>query len=491
MEEEDPEGQGKERHGDNWHLFTQLVQAVWKHGSIPQQLLWIIVLLIPKGDGDYHGIGLLKPIWKVLERIMDHQINAIELHDCHHGCHANRCTGTVVIKAKLAQQLLYLELKPFFSIFLDLKKAFNLMNSEHCFLILEGCGAGPRMIRLIRTFWRNAIMMYQASGNNSMSFLVGRSMAQSGPLSAKLFNILVDAVACKWFWALWGADGYNNDKVGNLMATFFAIFYGNDAYLASRDAEFLQHAYDLLVDPFKRVGLKTNTSKMQTMICTPGWIWTQLPTDTYRWLQRGRVTTTEWNARDAECPWCRMLMKAFSSLGRYLVDIYDVYQQMVVAEELLELHPTETYGITNWSPTGLACLLPGCDGILRNEWMMRQHSLDIHPMDLVKVLKEGRFPRCWRCGMQVDPRYPHHPYTKECQRRAERGHQWEAAVASALALRQQFSMRGDILELVKVFKYLGHLLLQNNNDVQAISNQLRKAAVLCAENIAPCIAAKF
>ena len=43
-----------------------------------------------------------------------------------------------------------------------------------------------------------------------------------------------------------------------MMATFFAIFYVNDAYLASRDAGFLQHALDILIDLFERVGLQTN-----------------------------------------------------------------------------------------------------------------------------------------------------------------------------------------------------------------------------------------
>jgi hypothetical protein len=71
LEEEDPEGQGKEGNGDNWHPFIQLVQAVWTHGSIPRQLLWIIVVLILTSGGDYPGIGLLELIWKVLERIMD------------------------------------------------------------------------------------------------------------------------------------------------------------------------------------------------------------------------------------------------------------------------------------------------------------------------------------------------------------------------------------------------------------------------------------
>jgi hypothetical protein len=140
------------------------------------------------------------------------------------------------------------------------------------------------MIWLFQTFRRNAIMVSRASGNYGTSFLVGCGVTQGGPLSAKLFNILVDAVAREWFMALWGADGYNDDEVGDLMATFFAIFYVNDAYLALWDVEFLQRVMDLLVNLFKRVGLKTNSSKMQTMICTPGRIRIQLPTNTYQRL---------------------------------------------------------------------------------------------------------------------------------------------------------------------------------------------------------------
>ncbi len=71
--EEDPQrAGGGPSDGDHWCLFVQLVQSAWTHGEIPCQLLWIIVVLIPKGGGDYRGIGLLEPIWKVIERIIDH-----------------------------------------------------------------------------------------------------------------------------------------------------------------------------------------------------------------------------------------------------------------------------------------------------------------------------------------------------------------------------------------------------------------------------------
>ena len=52
-DEENPETPINETAGDNWRLFVQLVQAVWTHGVIPRQLLWSIVVLIPKGGGDF------------------------------------------------------------------------------------------------------------------------------------------------------------------------------------------------------------------------------------------------------------------------------------------------------------------------------------------------------------------------------------------------------------------------------------------------------
>jgi len=73
------------------------------------------------------------------------------------------------------------------------------------------------------------------------------------------------------------------------------------------------------------------------------------------------------------------------------------------------------------------------------------------------------------------------------------------AVRSALALRQQFTVHGDVLECVEVFWYLGRLLSQDDNDIQAMWSQLCKARgtwarvgqVLQRENASPRVSAKF
>jgi hypothetical protein len=168
-------------------------------------------------------------------------------------------------------------------------------------------------------------MVCRAVGIYGTAFKADRGVTQGGLLSAKLFNILVDAVVCEWVWQL-GEDGdYEEGKLAALTSTFFAIFYINNAHLASWDAGFLQHALTLLVDLFQWIGLQTNTSKTQTMICTPGHIQTQLPTKLYCRMQRGMVTAAEWNYRDVQCYQCGKGMKA-GSLGRHLADVHDCHR---------------------------------------------------------------------------------------------------------------------------------------------------------------------
>jgi hypothetical protein len=69
----------------------------------------------------------------------------------------------------------------------------------------------------------------------------------------------------------------------------------------------------------------------------------------------------------------------------------------------------------------------------------------------------------------------------------------------ALALRQQFSVHGEVLEQVEVLKNLGCLLAHDDDDIKAISAQLQKARatwaqvgqVLRSKNASPTVAATF
>jgi hypothetical protein len=171
---------------------------------------------------------------------MNRRLNTLPVHEVLHGCRNRHGMGmgTAVLEAKLAQQLAHLKQEPFYRVFLDLKKAFNAMDRERCLLILEGYGMGLNMVRLICTFWRHATMVCYVSGNYGGLFCAGQGMTQGGPLSAKLYNILVDDVVREWLRQLHDGGIVDPEELDFLMAAFFAIFYVDDAYLAARDPDF-------------------------------------------------------------------------------------------------------------------------------------------------------------------------------------------------------------------------------------------------------------
>ena len=100
----------------------------------------------------------------MIKCIINHQLEAFKLHDSLPSCRNKWGAGAAIIEDKLAQQLLYIKLKPFYGVFLDLRKAFDAMDRERCVLILEGYGAGPWLVQLVCMYWRDAIMVCQAAG---------------------------------------------------------------------------------------------------------------------------------------------------------------------------------------------------------------------------------------------------------------------------------------------------------------------------------------
>ena len=45
------EEEGTEGKGDTWKIFDKLIQVIWETGEMPQQMMWVMVVLVPKGGG--------------------------------------------------------------------------------------------------------------------------------------------------------------------------------------------------------------------------------------------------------------------------------------------------------------------------------------------------------------------------------------------------------------------------------------------------------
>jgi hypothetical protein len=165
-----------------------------------------IIVLLPKGGGDYRGIGLLEPFWKVVEKIMVKRLASIEFHNCLHGGLPRWGTGTAPIEAKLAQQLAWHDQCPLYEIYVDLKKAYDAIDRGRMMEILRAYGVGPNLLRLHNSFWQNAQLVCRAGGCYGSPFNAARGVTQGGPLSLLMFNMCVDAVVREWLHQTLGGD---------------------------------------------------------------------------------------------------------------------------------------------------------------------------------------------------------------------------------------------------------------------------------------------
>ena len=110
-------------------------------------------------------------------------------------------------------------------------------------------------------------------------FQAKRSVTQGGPLPPTIFNLTVDAVVRAWLMEVEGTMEITD------ACRLLACFYAYDRLIVARDPILLQRAFNSLCTLFDRVGLKTNTKKIEAMVFLPGRIRTYLSSEAYEaWM---------------------------------------------------------------------------------------------------------------------------------------------------------------------------------------------------------------
>jgi hypothetical protein len=92
------------------------------------------------------------------------------------GSENGTCTATV--KAKLAMHLARQSGKPYFMVFLDLKKACDTVDRKRTLDILKGYGAGINVRRIISQVWEGDTMVPEQAGYFGNAFNASRGVKQ-------------------------------------------------------------------------------------------------------------------------------------------------------------------------------------------------------------------------------------------------------------------------------------------------------------------------
>ena len=106
-EEKGKEKTEAEEEGEElWGKVVEMTQTAFREGKLAEEATWQTVVLIPKGKGEFRGIGLVEVTWKVVAVILHRRLTTgIQLHGALHRFREGRGTGTASLEAKLLQQL--------------------------------------------------------------------------------------------------------------------------------------------------------------------------------------------------------------------------------------------------------------------------------------------------------------------------------------------------------------------------------------------------
>ena len=122
------EGGEEGRTQTKWEMVVELIRMAYQEEELVEEAAWKTVVPIPKGGGDYRGIGLVEVIWKAVAVIINRRFTAfITYHDYLYGFWAGCGTMTSTLEVKLLQKVATVREAVIHAIFLDLLKAYNAL----------------------------------------------------------------------------------------------------------------------------------------------------------------------------------------------------------------------------------------------------------------------------------------------------------------------------------------------------------------------------
>ena len=93
-------------HTENWYRFIDLVQMEFREGRLLDKCTWNMFVLIPKGNGEFRGIGLVEVLWNTVSGMINCRIVlAVQFHDVIHCFWMVQGTNTAPLEANMLQNM--------------------------------------------------------------------------------------------------------------------------------------------------------------------------------------------------------------------------------------------------------------------------------------------------------------------------------------------------------------------------------------------------
>jgi hypothetical protein len=269
----------------NLDLFHKLITAFWHNIDLnPSEWRQIKLSILPKkGDlsnpNQWRGIALGDIASKCVSSIIASRLTkhlATFSIDEQCGSMIKKGCADATFPLKLALQTLREHNQEAYILFVDLVKAYDTVNREMLWIILDRLGVPPQMITVLKKLYTD-VTIHMKVGTKTQSFGSTCGVKQGDNLGPILFIYVIQAVSLtldkKWTfqkpdfrWRPFTANGQPKGSLTNINRrnkgqnfSQWKSYYVDDAAFLLLNREDLINASKLIVSHFRRFGLTVHT----------------------------------------------------------------------------------------------------------------------------------------------------------------------------------------------------------------------------------------
>nr|VZI47526.1 unnamed protein product [Spirometra erinaceieuropaei] len=269
------------------HL-TALLQEMGRQGEVPQDFKDATIVHLYKRKGNrqvcdnHRGISLLNIAGKIFVRILLNRLNNhLEqglLSESQCGFRRHRGTTDMIFAACQLQEKCQETRTHLYSTFVDLTKAFDTVNREGLWKIMQKFGCPERFTHMVRQLSDSMMARVTDNGAVSEAFAVINGVKQGCVLAPTLFSLMFSAMLL---------DAYRDERPGIRIAyrtdghllnqrrmhfqsrvsttTVHELLFADDCALNTTSEEEMQRSMDLFSAACENFGLVINTQKTVVM----------------------------------------------------------------------------------------------------------------------------------------------------------------------------------------------------------------------------------
>ncbi|EYC04314.1 hypothetical protein Y032_0088g2137 [Ancylostoma ceylanicum] len=245
-------------------LITELFNQCLHSGKVPENMAdSLTILLHKKGDPsqlkNYRPISLLSVLYKLLTKVISKRVERVldaEQPREQAGFRKNYSTIDHLHAINELIERCSEYRMPLYIAFIDYEKAFDTVETNSLWNVLQEQGVQSQLITLLRGIYASAQSMFKV-GETTIPVKICRGVRQGDTISPKLFIATLEHVFRKLSWNDFGL-AVNGNFLTNLR-------FADDVVLLAKSAEELQTMIDELDEHSLRCGLKISTAKTKIM----------------------------------------------------------------------------------------------------------------------------------------------------------------------------------------------------------------------------------